>query len=182
MSEAGADYEERLTVLSAQEGDGPAFRSLVERYDRRLLYFLRRMLGETDEAFDVLQSVWLLVHRNLRKLTAPEAFRVWLYRIAHAQAVSELRRRSRSRIDETASEPVAPAPDSELAFDNAELVHAALAHLSIDHRRVLTLHFLEDMRVDEIAQVLDCPPGTVKSRLYYARLALRRRIEELDHA
>ena len=60
--------EEAALVLVAQQGDGEAFRTLVELYDRRLLYFIRRILGETEEAFDVLQEVWLRVHRNLRKL------------------------------------------------------------------------------------------------------------------
>ena len=67
------------------------------------------------------------------------------------------------------------------AFESAELVHAALAGLSIDHRRVLTLRFLEDMSIEDIAEVVSCSAGTVKSRLHYAKGALRRRIEELTH-
>ncbi|MBL8851130.1 MAG: sigma-70 family RNA polymerase sigma factor, partial [Planctomycetaceae bacterium] len=64
---------------------------------------------------------------------------------------------------------------------NAELVHAALGALSVDHRRVLTLRFLEDMSIEDIAAVLSCSHGTIKSRLHYAKAALRRRIEELSH-
>jgi RNA polymerase sigma-70 factor (ECF subfamily) len=126
--------------------------------------------------------VWIVVHRRLRRLAAPGAFRVWLYRIAHDQAVSELRRRSRQPVlleDVEQSRSEDEAEPGEEAFDNAELVHAGLRDLSVDHRRVLTLKFLEDMSVDEIAEVLQCQPGTVKSRLYYARLALRDRIREL---
>ena len=173
--------EERLTVLLAQQGDRDAFSRLVDSYDRRVLYFVRRIVGDADEALDVLQSVWMTVHRKLRKLQSPDAFRVWLYRITHDLAVSELRCKGRRPVtaDLAALEPSDPAEPEDAAFDNAELVHVALQDLSVDHRRVLTLRFLEDMATEEIAEVVGCSPGTVKSRLHYARLALRRRIEEL---
>lgn len=170
-------------MLLAQGGDRAAFAELVERYDRRLLYFVRRILDGADEAFDVVQGVWLQVQRTLPKLQAPRAFRVWLYRIAHDQAISTLRRRSRERLrlDDVPVDNVpdngAPATD----FEAADLVHTALGALSVDHRRVLTLRFLEEMSVNEIADVLQCSAGTVKSRLYYAKAALRRRIEEIEH-
>lgn len=175
--------EEALTVSLAQRGDGVAFHRLVDLYDRRLLYFVRRLLSDGEEACDVVQSVWLHVHRSLRKLTSPQAFRVWLYRIAHAQVMTVLRRRP-GKHDEGDNRPVFDVPDDSRdmeVFDNAELVHRALQALTVDQRRVLVLRFLEDMSIDEIAEVLDCKPGTVKSRLYYAKEALRQRIEELDH-
>src|SRR5688572_4471365 len=96
MTSEQQQLEEALLVLRAQQGDGQAFRALVELYDQRLLYFIRRVLDESDEAFDVLQEVWLQVHRNLRRLRSPRAFRVWLYRIAHDQTMSALRRSRRS--------------------------------------------------------------------------------------
>jgi RNA polymerase sigma-70 factor (ECF subfamily) len=175
-------HEEPLAILLAQQGDRDAFRRLVDLYDARLLYFVRRILGDTDGALDVLQSVWLIVHRSLWKLQSPAAFRVWVYRLAHDQAVSELRRKTRRPVlfkDIPAEQPPEPAAWDESALENAELVHAALGGLSVDHRRVLTLRFLEDVSVEEIAEVVGCGPGTVKSRLHYAKLALRRRIEEL---
>jgi RNA polymerase sigma-70 factor, ECF subfamily len=177
------EIEERLTVLLAQQGDRDAFSRLLDWYDKRLFYFVHRILGETDGALDILQSVWMTVHRMLGKLQSPDAFRVWLYRIAHDQAVSELRRKSKRPVlfEETATlEPADHASAAEeAAFENAELVHVALQDLSVDHRRVLTLHFLEDMPIEEIAEVVGCSSGTVKSRLHYAKKALRRRIEEL---
>jgi RNA polymerase sigma-70 factor (ECF subfamily) len=174
--------EESLTVLRAQRGDREAFRQLVDWYDRRLLYFVRRILGETEGAFDVLQSVWLIAHQRLWKLQSTSAFRVWLYRLAHDQAVTELRRRAKRPLlleEIDTYQPVNNTSNAEMAFDNAELVHVALKDLSVDHRRVLTLRFLEDMSVEEIAEVVGCSSGTVKSRLHYAKTALRRRIEEL---
>lgn len=171
--------DESSTVLRAQKGDGEAFRALVEAYDRRLLYFLRRILNESEEAFDVLQEVWLCVHRNLRTLRAPEAFRVWVYRIAHDQAMSALRRQNRSLpVDDRPADQIPDIDESERRKESAEQIHAALHRLSADHARVLTLHYLEEMGVGEISEVLACSVGTVKSRLHYARIALRRGIEE----
>jgi RNA polymerase sigma-70 factor (ECF subfamily) len=182
MHDRPEQSEETLLVLSARQGDPAAFRSLVERYDRRLLYFVRRMLDDPEEGFDVLQRVWTNVFRQLPRLQTPQAFRVWLYRIAHDQAVSALRKK---RIEiSIESLPLNGVPDDnqkEAAFETAEALHVALQSLSVDHRRVLTLRFLEDMSLEEIATVLDCSTGTIKSRLHYARAALRRRIEEDEH-
>lgn len=183
-NESSSDIRERLLVLCAQGGDRAAFSALIELYDRRLLYFIRRILGETNDALDVLQSVWLTVHRKLAVLRTSEAFRVWLYRIAHDQAITELRRQSRWPVSTDQLELPPPVDVSSLdnaTFENAELVHRGLADLSIDHRRVLTLRFLEEMSLAEIAEVVGQNEGTIKSRLHYAKLALRQRIEELSH-
>jgi RNA polymerase sigma-70 factor (ECF subfamily) len=174
--------EEATLVLLAQQGDGQAFRTLVEAYDRRLLYFVRRMFDESEEAFDILQEVWLRVHRNLRRLKSPRAFRVWLYRIAHDQTISALRRRHRVLpLEHVPPEEMVDDAGRDVAMESAELVHAAMKTLSVDHRRVLTLRFLEDMSIEEIAEVLACSPGTVKSRLHYAKAALGRWLEETRH-
>jgi RNA polymerase sigma-70 factor (ECF subfamily) len=173
---------ERLTVLLAQQGNREAFSKLVELYDQRLLYFIRRILGSADGVLDILQSVWLTVHRKFGKLRSPDAFRVWLYRIAHDHAISELRRKSRRPLlveEADTIETVDDASVDESAFEDAELVHVALKSLSVDQRRVLVLRFLEDMTIEEISEVIGCNPGTVKSRLHYAKVALRRRIEGL---
>lgn len=182
VSDSSSMIRERLTVLLAQGGDRSAFSMLVEAYDRRLLYFVRRILGEFDGAYDVLQSVWLIAYRKLGQLSAPDAFRVWLYRIAHDQAIDELRKKSKRPVlfEDVKVAPVVDVVETDNhSFEDAELIHQALSSLSIDHRRVITLKFLEEMSVEEIAQVVDCSAGTVKSRLHYAKAALRSRIEEL---
>ena len=182
MGSSADSADERELVLRARLGDRGAFRRLIDLYDPRLAYFVRRILGDEDSTLDVLQNVWLTVHRGLGRLQAVDAFRVWLYRIAHDQAVTELRKRTRRAV------PVEDVPEAEdrgdlpheAAFDNVDLVHAGLQRLSIDHRRILTLRFLEEMSVQEIAEVVGCSDGTVKSRLHHARNALRRHIEELQ--
>ena len=175
--------DEHMTILRAQQGDRDALSKLVDLYDQRLLYFIHRILGESDGALDILQTVWLTVHRKLRTLKSPEAFRVWLYRITHDRAVDELRKKSKRPVGiediEALPELNVDANIDETSFDNAELVHVSLNRLSSHHRRVLTLRFLEGMTVDEIAKVIGCKAGTVKSRLHYAKHALRCQIEEI---
>ena len=157
---------------------------LVGRYERRLLYFIRRVVDDEREAWDVLQQTWMSALKSIARLDEPRALRTWLYRIARNEAINHLRRDGRrmEASDSEAVENVADdsADDEMWSTEAAEQVHAALALLSLPHREVLTLHFLEDASVEEIAAVLDVPPGTVKSRLYYARDALRRQLEQRE--
>jgi RNA polymerase sigma-70 factor (ECF subfamily) len=175
---------EQLLVIRAQARDPGAFRELVQRYERRLLYYIRRILGDGSESSDVLQEVWLRVFLKLASVRAPEAFRVWLYKIAHDETVSCMRRRSKACAvkDEEAPLPPRVDPCNELELlDNAELVHQALGRLSQPHREALTLRFLEDLGLAEIAEIVGCELGTVKSRLHYAKIALREQLERHFH-
>jgi RNA polymerase sigma-70 factor, ECF subfamily len=175
---------ERLLVFRAQARDQAVFRELVDRYHRRLLYYIRRILGDSAEASDVLQNVWLKVFLKINTLRAPGAFRVWLYKIAHDEAIGLLRKRRKeiAAIDENdpAIAEVDPWDDVDIR-ENAELVHRALERLSQPHREVLTLRFLEDLSLAEIAEIIGCEMGTVKSRLYYAKRSLREQIEGRSH-
>ena len=176
---------ERLVVVLAQARDHAAFQELVRRYERRVLYYVRRMIGESPDSLDVLQNIWLRVFKTLPRLRAPEAFRVLLYRVAHDETVDHLRRLRRDlpsvdgdrHVEESLTEPW-----NELeALERSELVHRLLADLSPEHREVLTLRFLESLEVADIASVTSTSEGTIKSRLHYAKAALRRRLEEADH-
>jgi RNA polymerase sigma-70 factor, ECF subfamily len=177
------EISERMLVVQAQVRDPAAFRELVTRYERRLAYYIRRMIGETSDAFDVLQDVWLLVFRKLPALEAPEAFRVWLYKIAHDVTISRLRKSTR-QIPSIPEETIAGEPDdwNEFeAFERVELVHRMLEKLSPPHREVLALRFLEGLELNEIADIVGCEAGTVKSRLHYAKESLRQQIEGEGH-
>jgi RNA polymerase sigma-70 factor (ECF subfamily) len=178
------DVQERMVVVLAQARDHAAFRELVRRYERRVLYYIRRMIGETPDALDVLQDVWLRVFKTLPRLRAPEAFRVCLYRVAHDVTVDHLRRRRRDvpTVDREFVAEEAADPWNELeALERSELVHRLLVDLSPEHREVLTLRFLESLDVAEIAAVTSTSEGTIKSRLHYAKQALRRRLKDTDN-
>jgi len=173
---------ERVLVALAQSRDLAAFRQLVELYQSRLTYYVHRIIDRPNDSEDVMQDVWIVVHRRLASLESPGAFRVWLYKIAHDVAVSHLRRVSRAPqplSDGVTTSDAVEAWDEFEAMANVELVHRALQSLSREHREVLTLRFLEQMELRDIAQVTGCELGTVKSRLHYAKAHLRRHIEGL---
>jgi RNA polymerase sigma-70 factor (ECF subfamily) len=172
---------EQAVVLRAQAGDRAAFHELVEQYQKRLTYFVHRLVGSGETANDLLQEVWLEVFRKLGRLESPAAFRVWLYQIAHHRAVAQLRRKN---AESRAQQRWVELSGNEAAVDEAklledlELVHHALGQLSLEHREALTLRFIEGMSVGDIARVTECNEGTAKSRLHYAKLAMRKIIEE----
>jgi RNA polymerase sigma-70 factor (ECF subfamily) len=178
-----ADPEKRLyeqvLVLRCQAGDETAFAQLVERYGSRLHYYLQKAFGRRDGAEDALQDVWFTVFRKVRDLADPGAFTTWLYRIAQRRAHSVLRQRRppfRS-MEEAERVPDPSAEDSDFSPEDGQRIHAALDELTLEHREVLVLRFLEDMAYEDIAAVTGCQIGTVKSRLWYAKRALRHVLE-----
>jgi RNA polymerase sigma-70 factor, ECF subfamily len=178
---------DELIVLQCRRGEVRAWRQLVTRYEKRLHYFIRRLVGSERDAWDLLQQTWLGAMKGIHSLDNPRTLRTWLYRIARNTAISHIRRGGREAIS---VDPVSlhdvPQDNGADSFDDdpffgaaaAEVVQESLAKLSVPHREVLTLHFLEDASIEEIADVTGVPPGTVKSRLYYARRALRAIIEQ----
>lgn len=169
---------EQLLVLRAQLGGREAWTTLIHRYHARLVFYLRRLLGSVADAEDVVQDVWLTVVRKLHTLDEPAAFRAWLYRIARHRALSALRRRRREIPWDDAGdlgEAVIATTDDDDGFapEEAAAVYAALDQLSPLHRDVLSLRFLGGLGYEEIAGVMDCGIGTVRSRLHYAKAALR---------
>jgi RNA polymerase sigma-70 factor (ECF subfamily) len=176
--DASEQLLEQILVLRAQTRDDGAFEKLVARYRARVAYFVRRSVGNDGSAEDVLQQVWLTAFERLPRLKEPAAFRVWLYRIARNQAVDAVRARrpvEPVELDEL-SDGDGPA-EPEFTAEDAARVHAGLATLRPEHREVLVLRFMEDLDYGQIADVVGCDLGTVKSRLHYAKRALRRELE-----
>ena len=171
--------EEVQWVTEAQAGDSEAFGRLMNRYEKRLLYYLRRIVPEGDWALDLHQDVWIEVFRGLPSLEIPEAFRAWIYRIAHHKAARFIRNeKRREKKGSVAAEaiPQQEYSDRDVIF-NVEALHQGMQLLPTEHRELLVLHYLRDLSTQELALVLDCPSGTIKSRLHHARQALRRIIE-----
>jgi RNA polymerase sigma-70 factor (ECF subfamily) len=166
-------------VGQAKLGDAEAFGRLMSRYERPLFYFLRKLLPEGESALDLHQEVWMDVWKGLKSLQAPEAFRVWVYRIARNKALRFRRNEFRGQALAESLEANASMeePAEEDPSIDAEALHAALAELPMKQREILTLHYLKDLSTEEIAAVLECPAGTIKSRLHHARLGLRRHLE-----
>jgi RNA polymerase sigma-70 factor (ECF subfamily) len=177
MTDQADQIYERVLVLRCQTGDEAAFAELVARYGPRLGYFLRKMLGDPHSAEDMLQEVWIAVFRGLPRLADPKAFPAWVYRIARDRAWRTLRKRrpnQRSLIEDDLIEEY----DDAFSPEDARAIHAGLDTLASEHREVLVLRFLEDMSYDDIANVVGCQLGTVRSRIHYAKRALRRALEQ----
>lgn len=174
MTDQADQLYERLLVIRAQAGDDSALGELVERYSPRLRYFLRKLLSSADGAEDTLQDVWLDVIRQMSRLSDPGALRAWLYRIARDRAFRRLRKFGRE-IQPLDDAMLIDGTMDEAAFtaEDAAQIHTALDRLPAEHREVLVLRFLEDMTYEEIAGIVNCQLGTVRSRLFYAKRALR---------
>jgi RNA polymerase sigma-70 factor, ECF subfamily len=167
-----------VLVVRCQAGDRAAFEELVGLYQPGLRYFLTKMVGDEHAADDLLQEVWFDVYRGVARLADPGAFSAWLYRIARHRALGELRKRrqppsSLAGIDLVAEEGV----DDDFSAEDAERVYAALGQLAPEHREVLLLRFIEEMAYEDIARVTGSQLGTVRSRIHYAKRALRRVME-----
>lgn len=174
MPEIAEQLYERLLVLRCQTGDELAFAELVDRYHARLRYYVRKMLDQAASADDVLQDVWFDVFRRLPALREPAAFRAWLYRIARDR-VFTLSRRAGPQFENLLEHEPSDDADEEEEFspEDVRRLHEALARLPAEQREVLVLRYLESMTYDDIASVCGAAVGTVRSRLHYAKRAMR---------
>jgi len=178
-------------IRTAMDGDEEAFRGLMERYKGRAYGVALGIVGDPDEAQDVLQDAFVKAWYRLRDFRFGSNFYTWFYRLLVNQAIDRWRKRSRAAtvpLDENwLSEEVSP-PDTavypktpeELAR-NRELVEGlnrAIGALPEYHRTVILLREVDGLSYEEIAQVLDCSVGTVMSRLHYARAKLREALRE----
>lgn len=175
-----AVYNE-LLALRCKRGDREAMRELVRVWERRLFYYIRRIVPGEQDAWDVLQETWVRVIGGISSLRRPASLPAWLYRTARNTAISHLRAMRSDVSFEDCAETLGDIPvDEEEPFgpEDAARVHRALDAISLPHREVLTLHFLQDLSIEEIAGVVGVPAGTVKSRIHYAKRALRTALEQ----
>jgi RNA polymerase sigma-70 factor (ECF subfamily) len=181
MTDPTDQLAERVLVLRCQAGDEAAFAELVECYQPRVRYYLRKMLRDVQGAEDALQDVWLAVFRAVSRLADVGAFRAWLYRIASDRAARELRQRRPACRPLAEVDPIdARAEEALFTAEEVERIHAALDDLAAEHREVLVFRYVEAMTYEEIARVVGCQVGTVRSRLHYAKRALRGVLERTN--
>jgi RNA polymerase sigma-70 factor (ECF subfamily) len=171
-AETRALYE--WIALRCQAGEPGAFEDLIAVMERPLLYYAASLTGNVDSGLDVLQEVWIKVLRSIGKLKDPGSLRSWLYTITHGIAVDRIRRNtSREQAEQVQLEDFQEADEPSFADEDAAAVHQALSQIGLRHREVLVLHFLEDLSIAEIAEVVGCSEGTVKSRMHYAKRAMK---------
>ena len=166
---------DRELVRQCLQGKTQSFRSLYRRHQPRVRSILFQ-LCEAAALDDLVQEVFLRAWKGLPKFRQTAQFSTWLYRIAWNVASDQRQAAAKNRTHLQALTHHAPthhpAPDV-MQLHYQDLVQRGLNHLSFDHRTILVLHDLEEVPQKEIAQILEIPVGTVKSRLFHARAALR---------
>lgn len=185
-----------LLVARAQRGDPRAFELLVIKYQRRIERLVGRMVRDEGLVQDIAQESFIRAYRALPQFRGDSAFYTWLYRIAvntAKKALVDLKRdpvipESAMQVaddgDETSRAQIEPSdgetPDAVLASKEiAMAVNAAIEALSDDLRQAITLREIEGLSYDEIADVMNCPIGTVRSRIFRAREAIAERLRPL---
>jgi len=172
-------------VLRAQDGEVAAMNELVRRWNRRLCAHALCLLGDHAAAADATQEAWHDIIKSIRRLADPAAYRVWMYRILSRRCADSQRRAIRHR-ERSGPEPGAAAevPDTSPASDaraveseELRLLRQALARLPGDLRALIALRYRENFPLAAIAIAMDCPSGTIKSRLHEARRQLRALLE-----
>jgi RNA polymerase sigma-70 factor (ECF subfamily) len=189
MGDSGPDEE---LVARVQQGDKTAFDLLVLKYQHRLVKLISRYVRDQAEVMDVAQESFLKAYRALPRFRGESAFYTWLYRIAINTAKNHLVAQSRRPPDSDLD--VADAEQFDGAADFREYatperlalrdevqgaVIAAIEELPEELRTAITLRELEGLSYEEIAQAMDCPIGTVRSRIFRAREAINKRLEPL---
>ena len=159
------EVEDRDLIAQARRGHVDAYNVLVSRWEKRVFNYLLRLVGHREDALDLSQDVFLKAYQNLRKLEDPAKFAGWLFRIAHNEAYSLLRK-SRPESALGAEPKTGAGAAGLLPMELSLAVQGALGKLSGDQREAILLKVYQGFKFEEIAEILDCPVSTVKSRVY----------------
>jgi RNA polymerase sigma-70 factor (ECF subfamily) len=185
LTGAKVEQDDGQLIRLACNGDTAAYGQLVRKYQARLCTSLTHVCGSLDDAEDIAQEAFVQAYVKLRTFAGGSAFYTWLYRIAVNAAISRRRKRREQtsvehKRDEHGLEPLDDgerADERLLREERAGQVQRALSRLSDEHRQILVLREIDDCDYDQIANILELPVGTVRSRLHRARLQLK---EQLD--
>jgi len=167
-------YDE-LLVLRCQQGEGEAFEELVGRWQRRFWHYAFRVTGCEAAAWDIVQETWVGVIKGIRKLEDAAVFPRWAFRILNNKSMDWLRRlRLQSQLDnELARQAQSESDEEKNTNEKAESLYAAIEKLSPDRRALLILRYREDFDIEQIAEIIGAPQGTVKSRIHRTLSQLR---------
>lgn len=186
VSEAISDAE---CVQKLQQGQTDAFETLVRRHEKTIFNLVYRMLGDYDEAAETSQEVFLSAYRAIGQFRGESNFSTWLYRIALNHATTRRKNlsiRQQRNVSLELTEPVSdPQPGPAETLEKKEIrehVQKALNNLSPDDATVIVLRDLQDVPYEDVAQLLEIPVGTVKSRLHRARQALKTELASYFYA
>ena len=170
-------------VIRAQRGDGEAFASLALACGDRLHAVAHRILRDVELAEDATQQALLAIWQNLPKLRDPARFEAWSYRLLVNACYDEGNRRRTWKPNlHVLHDDEQPAPDALDQVHDRDQLERGFRRLSVEHRAVVVLHTYLDLSIDEIADALGVPAGTIRSRLHYAVRALRAALDADERA
>ena len=181
--------DERQVVLDWKNGSEKAFEALVRNYMGEAFYVAYGFVGNVEDARDLSQDAFIKAYRARDRFDPARPFFPWLYRILRNHCINFVRRSARKHVplhyddnpDRERFASAGPTPAEAVEREErARLLRAALGSLSDDHREIIVLKHFKECSYKEIAETLEIPIGTVMSRLYYARRALKEAIERLE--
>ena len=169
--------EEDLLVIAAQGGNQKAFQLLFNRYQKALLRFAYKICGDTELANDATQDAWIKTAKEIRKIQDPRVFKSWIYRLVRWRCLDQMRQQGvRNKYFESI-EDIDYVDKIENVVDQSEELSAAIERMPPMEKQMIHLFYLDELKVAEIASVLDIPTGTVKSRLNRARKLLKQKFD-----
>lgn len=175
---------DELALLDrVRRGDRGAFEAIYHRFQRPLAAYLLRLVGRPDTVDELVDDTLLVVWKSAGRFDGRSRLSTWIFGIAYRKALKhfERQRREASRSGEVEGEPVAPGDGPECRHARRELavqVISALDRLPAEQRGVVMLTYYQGLSYPEIAEVMDCPLGTVKTRMFHARRKLARLLAE----
>jgi RNA polymerase sigma-70 factor (ECF subfamily) len=173
------EVEDSDLIARTKRGKVEAYNVLVSHWEKRVFNYLLRLVSNREDAMDLSQEVFLKAYQNLGRLEDPTRFGPWLFRIAHNEAFSHLRKkRPEAGLEGRRLERRAPPRLEPIELSLA--VESALARLSVDQRETVLLKIYQGFKFEEVARVLGCPASTVKSRLYSALDLLKETLAPID--
>lgn len=183
-------------VKRTLHGDTYAFEELVKTYQNKVYMLAYRYMGNEDDANDMAQEAFIKAYRSLRSFKGDASFGTWIYRITTNVCLDELRRRKRKIVPISLDEPLATLDGDEIEREISDQSLAAdvvyekkefsqniqllLDEMKPEHKTVIVLRDIMDLSYEEIAAVLDCSIGTVKSRISRARIILQKKLTERE--
>ncbi|MDD2586173.1 MAG: sigma-70 family RNA polymerase sigma factor [Syntrophomonadaceae bacterium] len=187
---------EAQLIKKSLQGDMRSFEELVEQYQNKVYALSYRYMGNEEDAYDMTQEAFIKAYRSLRSFKGDSGFGTWLYRIVTNVCLDEIRRRKRRIVplsldeplstsdgDEVEKEIVDTSPTADILYEQkefAQYIQNILDQMKSDHKTVIILRDMMELSYEEIAQVLNCSMGTVKSRLSRARSILRKKLGERE--
>lgn len=178
---------EKDLLQKARNGDIEAFELLIEKHQKKVFNIALRMIGNYDDASELAQEVFIRVFKSIRSFKEESSFSTWIYRITANVCLDEIRKRKNKnfvsldddlKLDDgdVKRQVMDPEPTPEILAEKNEtrkIVNEAIQSLPADHRIVIALRDIQGFSYDEISKIVNCPVGTVKSRINRARQTLR---------